>query len=124
VGSLIAWGANYGPDTITNGQWWRLLTSMFLHIGIVHLAFNMIVLLQIGPFVERLVGNVGFLIVYFVSGFAGNVTSLVWNPYTVSAGASGAIFGLYGLLLGFLLMSRRDSIPTDVLAARGGTTIS
>jgi len=115
IDSLIRWGADYGPRTITNGQWWRLLTSMFLHIGVIHIAFNMFVLWQVGPFVERLLGNAGFLVVYLVSGFAGALVSLAWNPYVVSAGASGAIFGLYGALLGFLLV-RRDSVPSEVLS--------
>jgi rhomboid protease GluP len=112
--NLIQWGADFGPRTIGGGEWWRIFTSMFLHIGIIHIAFNMFVLWQIGPFVERLLGNIGFSIVYMVSGIAGAFVSLAWNPYLVSAGASGAIFGLYGALLGFLLM-RRDSIPSEVL---------
>ncbi len=114
--ALIRWGANFGPNTLAGGQWWRLLTSTFLHIGIVHLGFNMYVLWQIGPFVERLLGNVGFLLVYLIAGFGGALASLAWNPYSVSAGASGAIFGLYGALLGFLLMSKHDSIPSEVLS--------
>ncbi|MGO4881397.1 MAG: rhomboid family intramembrane serine protease [Bryobacteraceae bacterium] len=115
IDSLLQWGADFGPRTITGGEWWRLLTSMFLHIGIIHLAFNMFVLWQIGPFVERLLGNAGFVIVYLVSGLAGSLVSVAWHPYLVSAGASGAIFGLYGALLGFMAI-RRDSIPTEVLS--------
>ena len=114
IDSLIRYGADYGPKTITHGEWWRLFTSMFLHIGILHIGFNMFVLWQVGPFVERLLGNMGFLIVYLVSGLAGASVSLAWNPYVVSAGASGAIFGVYGALLGFLSI-RRDSIPSEVL---------
>jgi rhomboid protease GluP len=115
IDNLIRWGANFGPKTVTNGEWWRLFTCMFLHIGIIHIAFNMFVLWQIGPFVERLLGNVGFATVYFISGIAGAFVSVAWNPYIVSAGASGAIFGLYGALLGFLSI-RRDSIPAEVLS--------
>ncbi len=115
IDSLLRWGANFGPLTVGNGEWWRLVTCMFLHIGIIHIAFNMFVLWQIGPFVERLLGNEGFLVVYFVSGIAGALLSVAWHPYVVSAGASGAIFGLYGALLGFLCI-RRDSIPTEVLS--------
>jgi len=114
IDSLIAWGANFGPRTIAHGEWWRLVTSMFLHIGLLHIAFNMFVLWQAGPFVERLLGNAGFLLVYMVSGIAGAFASLTWHPLVVSAGASGAIFGLYGALLGFLLL-RRDSVPAQVL---------
>lgn len=115
IDSLIRWGADYGPRTITAGQWWRLVTSMFLHIGIIHIAFNMFVLWQIGPFVERLLGNQGFALTYLVSGIAGAFVSVAWNPFVVSAGASGAIFGLYGALLGFLLI-QQDSIPSEVLS--------
>ncbi len=115
--NMMRWGANFGASTVTGGQWWRLLTSMFLHVGLVHLAFNMFVLFQAGPFVERLVGNAGFFISYLVAGIAGGMTSLAWNPYVVSAGASGAIFGLYGVLLGFLVMGGRHSIPAEVLAS-------
>jgi membrane associated rhomboid family serine protease len=114
IDSLIRWGADFGPRTITQGEWWRLFTSMFLHIGFLHLAFNMFVLWQAGPFVERLLGNIGFLMVYLVSGLAGGLASLAWHPFVVSAGASGAIFGVYGALLGFLL-PRSDSVPSVVL---------
>lgn len=113
--SLVRWGANYGPGT-TGGQWWRLFTSAFLHIGAIHLAFNMYVLWSAGHFVERLVGNVGFVVLYVISGLTGSLASVAWNPFVVSAGASGAIFGVFGALLGFVLL-RRDSIPMHALAA-------
>jgi rhomboid protease GluP len=110
---LIAWGANYGPRT-TGGEWWRLASSFFLHGGIVHLAFNMVVLWDIGRFVERLVGNASFVLIYLVCGLFGAVASIAWNPSVVSVGASGAVFGLYGVLLGFLARSRH-AIPREVL---------
>jgi rhomboid protease GluP len=111
---LLGWGADYGPATIGRGEWWRVVTSAFVHLGFMHIIFNMLVLAQIGPFMERLLGNAGMLIVYFVSAIAGALCSLAWNPYIVSAGASGAIFGLYGALIGFLIL-RRDSIPRAAL---------
>ncbi|WP_257306912.1 rhomboid family intramembrane serine protease [Geothrix campi] len=113
IQDLTAWGANVGPLT-AGGQWWRLLTSMFLHIGIIHLVFNMVVLFGIGCLVERLVGNAGFALVYLLAGLCGSLASIAWDPDVVSAGASGAIFGLYGVLLGFLLRDRQ-SIPKEVL---------
>ncbi len=111
---LLKWGADYGPLTVTQGEWWRVLTCCFVHMGFVHLGFNMVVLYQIGPLMERLLGNIGFLIVYLVAGLTGSVCSLALKPYLISAGASGAIFGLYGALIGFLIL-RRDSIPRPAL---------
>jgi rhomboid protease GluP len=122
VASLLDWGANYGPKTVSGGQWWRLGASMFLHIGLIHLAFNMFVLWKAGEFIERLFGNAGFFIVYAVSGLAGAMVSVAWHPYVVSAGASGAIFGLYGALLGYLAL-RRDSIPVEVLSPLTKSTL-
>ena len=108
IDSLLKWGADFGPLT-THGQWWRMLTSTFVHVGILHIAMNMYILLVSGPFVERLYGNVGFAVLYLLSGLGGSLVSLAWHPMLVSAGASGAIFGVYGGLLAFLLM-QRDSI--------------
>jgi rhomboid protease GluP len=111
--SVAAWGANFGPKTM-DGQWWRLVSCMFLHFGILHLAFNMWILWDLGRLVERLVGNIGFAVLYFVSGIAGSIASLAWNPTVVSAGASGAVFGVAGALLG-LIAFRRDTVPAAVL---------
>lgn len=118
---LVGWGANFGPMT-THGQWWRLLTCTFLHIGIVHLAFNMWVLWDVGRLVERLVGNTGFAVIYLLSGAAGSLTSVWWHPGIVSAGASGAVFGIYGALLGFLALRRR-SVPPGVLRELRNSTL-
>jgi rhomboid protease GluP len=113
VQSIADWGANFGPKTM-NGQWWRLVSCMFPHYGILHLGFNMWVLWDLGRLVERLVGNVGFVVLYFVSGIAGSIASLAWHPMVVSAGASGAVFGVAGALLG-LIAFRRDTVPAAVL---------
>ncbi len=113
IQKLVDWGANFGPQTIA-GEWWRLLTCMSIHIGIIHLAFNMWVLLTAGPLVERMLGNVGFLVLYVSAGLIGSLASLYWHPMLVSAGASGAIFGIYGALLAILLRNR-GSIPTETL---------
>lgn len=113
AGAVLDWGANFGPFTL-NGQWWRLVTCMFLHFGIIHIGFNMYVLWQIGHLVERLAGNIGLLVLYLTSGIAASIASLAWNPFSVSAGASGAVFGVCGALLGFIIL-RRDTIPRDVV---------
>ena len=112
--TLIAWGANYGPQTL-GGEWWRLVTATFVHIGVIHLALNMWVFWNLGPLVERLVGNVGFLVLYFVSGVCGSLASVYWRPEVLSAGASGAVFGVFGALMGFIVL-RSDSVPKQVLA--------
>lgn len=80
-----------------DGQYWRLLTSMFLHAGLLHLAFNMYALYLFGDLVEDIYGRVSFIAIYFLSGFLGSAASYVFgNPGVVAVGASGAIFGLIG----------------------------
>lgn len=99
--SLLLWGANFRPLTL-EGEWWRLLSSTFIHIGIFHLLLNMYALLYIGLLLEPYLGKARFLSAYVLSGIVGSVTSLYWNELTISAGASGAIFGMYGVFLAML----------------------
>ncbi|GAB2573381.1 rhomboid family intramembrane serine protease [Gracilibacillus alcaliphilus] len=96
---LIEFGAKYNI-AVLDGEWWRIITSMFLHIGILHLLLNMMALFFIGTLVERMYGNLRFFLIYFLSGIAGGLCSFAFNP-SVGAGASGAIFGLFGALLYF-----------------------
>jgi rhomboid protease GluP len=119
--SLVRWGANFGPKTC-NGEWWRLFTSMFVHVGIIHLLFNMWVLAQAGPLVERLFGNPAFLVLYILSGLGGSLASLARSSLVVSAGASGAIFGVYGALLGYLALRRR-ALPVQITRGLGGSAV-
>ena len=107
---LIRLGSNFGPMTWT-GQEWRLLTSAFLHAGIVHIALNMFALYQGGALVERLYGNTRFALLYLLSALAGSVASGWWEPARNSVGASGAIFGVYGALLAFFALRRADFPP-------------
>ncbi len=99
--SLIVWGANARSLTL-NGQWWRIITSFFVHIGILHVLFNMYALLYIGVILEPRLGRLRFLAAYFLTGIMASLTSLYWHPNTLSAGASGAIFGMYGVFLALL----------------------
>jgi rhomboid protease GluP len=107
--SFLSWGADFGPLT-THGQWWRIVTAAFVHGSFLHLLMNMLILLSIGLFTERLFGRVGFIVLYLFAGIGGNLASLAWKPFTVSMGASGAIFGLYGGLLALLLL-HRNTVP-------------
>lgn len=100
---LLTWGANYGPLT-KSGEWWRLVTSTFLHGGLLHVLANMYGLLFIGIFLEPVLGRARFLGAYLATGVVGSIASIWWYDATVSVGASGAIFGVYGLFLAFLLM--------------------
>jgi len=100
VDLLIKWGANYGP-LIKNGQIYRIVSSMFLHIGTIHLFLNMYSLYVVGPRVEDFFGKWKYLLIYFLSGISGSLLSVGLNDNVVSAGASGAIFGLFGALLYF-----------------------
>ena len=95
---LVHWGANFGPYTVS-GQWWRLLTCLFLHGGLLHIAFNMWCLWDLGRLCESLYGHWTFTCVYLLSGFSASLASIVWNPSVLSVGASGAIFGLAGALI-------------------------
>ncbi len=98
---LVAWGGNWRGVTLA-GEWWRLLSCCFVHIGIVHLLFNMYALLMVGVHLEPLLGRVRVLALYVITGVFASVASLWWHDNTVSAGASGAIFGLYGVFLALL----------------------
>jgi len=111
--SMLPWGAGASPLT-TNGEPWRLLTATFLHYGILHIFMNMFVLWDVGRMVERIYGAVSFLVLYLLAGLVGSLVSTVWHPTAVSAGASGAVFGVFGGLLSFLALHRR-AIPQVVL---------
>ncbi len=93
---LVRFGMKVNP-LIVMGQYWRLLTAMFLHIGLAHLGFNGYALYILGQDVERVFGHVRFLIIYLLAGLFGNLASFAFNP-NPSAGASGAIFGLIGAM--------------------------
>ncbi len=99
--SLVYWGANCRTMTL-DGQLWRLFTSIFLHIGIFHLLMNMYALIYIGLLLEPYLGKTRFLWAYLITGLVASLSSLCWNQLTISAGASGAIFGLYGVFLALL----------------------
>ncbi|MFT8491781.1 MAG: rhomboid family intramembrane serine protease [Liquorilactobacillus satsumensis] len=98
ISILVAFGAKVN-SLILAGQWWRLVTPMFLHIGFEHLILNMVTLYFIGSQLELILGHGRFLLVYFISGIMGNIASFAFNPNALSAGASTALFGLFGVFL-------------------------
>jgi membrane associated rhomboid family serine protease len=103
---LIRFGANYG-QLILEGEFWRLFTSMFLHIGLAHLAFNAYALFIFGLEMERIYGPDRFIVIYILSGLFGNLVSFASRgPNMFSAGASGAIFGIIGMNLAYFLLHR------------------
>lgn len=109
---LLRFGAMFGPY-IAAGEYWRLFTAMFLHVGILHLLLNSFGLLIFGRMLERLFGHTRFFTVYVISGLAGSTTSFMFNAAAVGAGASGAIFGILGALAAFFAARR------DILGAVG-----
>jgi len=112
VDSLIKWGGNLRGLTI-DGQQWRFLSSTFLHAGLIHLLFNMYALLNIGHLLEAHFGKRNYLLLYLASGVAASIASTMAYDNIVSVGASGAIFGMYGLLLS-LLLSKTITIQNEV----------
>lgn len=100
---LLHWGGNFRPST-TNGQYWRLLTSIFLHGGAFHLLTNMAGLMFAGVLLEPALGSRKFLFAYLLSGILASCASMWWHPVMVSVGASGAIFGIYGLMLALMIL--------------------
>lgn len=98
--NLIAFGAKFNPAMIMDGEWWRIVTSMFIHIGFLHLFMNMLALYYLGNVIERIYGSTRFMIIYFLGGIGGGLSSFAFTT-NVSAGASGAIFGLFGAILFF-----------------------
>jgi len=107
---LYALGANHPVAVFQRGEWWRLLTSMFLHGGFVHVLLNGWGLYQLGPLFELFVGPFRMLAVYGLAGLAGSLASLFWTQ-GLSVGASGAIFGVLGALIAFLLRRREHLTP-------------
>jgi membrane associated rhomboid family serine protease len=107
TGPLADIGVIYGP-AVAAGEWWRLITAAFLHQGILHIAFNMYLLWLFGPIIEQMYGHVEFAAIYLLCALGGNVLTILATPDQSALGASGAIFGLFGLA--FVVSRRRHLI--------------
>ena len=113
---LLRWGANWGPYSL-GAEPWRMLTSNYVHIGIIHIFFNMWCLWNLGQLLERIVDRWTYVLAYTACGIGGSLASLWWHPMVIGAGASGAIFGMAGLMiaifyLGKLPISKQAIKPT------------
>lgn len=106
---MLEMGAAFAPY-VQAGQYWRLLTSMFLHFGLQHLLSNMLLLFFLGDYLERYVGHISYALIYIGAGLVGNILSLWHEVYSgafyVSAGASGAVYGVLGGLLALILLHK------------------
>ena len=105
---IVNWGGNAKVLTLEQGQYWRLVTSVFVHVGIAHILMNSIGFLFAAALLEHNLGRQLFLFVYISTGILASLTSALWNDNMVSAGASGAIFGLYGFILAKLLSANEQ----------------
>jgi membrane associated rhomboid family serine protease len=99
--ALLLWGGNYGPLTL-GGQYWRVVTCLFVHLNTFHLASNMLLLWRLGKPLERLLNRKRHLIIYLFTGATSSLTSLAWHPTSLKLGSSGAIFGQAGALIALL----------------------
>lgn len=119
---MIAWGANVAALSLT-GDAWRLLTSMFLHVGLIHILLNMYMLYVFGPLVEEQFGSKRFTLIYLLSGLFGSLVSAEYHGaqgnIVVAAGASGALMGIAGAYIGHWIVSNARHEPQARLGASG-----
>ena len=129
VEQLMQWGANNAGNVLLGGEWWRIVTAMFVHVGILHLATNMWCLWNLALLAEPLMGSVGVIAVYILTGAAGNLLSTLVNwilyhnapggpVFPAGAGASGAVFGIAGALIVLLKSSRLPVPPSELKKLR------
>jgi rhomboid protease GluP len=111
--TLVGWGASFGPRT-TNGEWWRLVTAMFVNVSFLQMCVNVAALVQIGVVMERLVGRLAFATVYLAAGLTSMVIGLSMHPIGVTAGSSGSIWGVVGLLMTWLIAGAIKRSPMTV----------
>ena len=123
---LLEVGGNRRAN-IANGQYWRLITSVFIHGGIMHLLMNLFGILLTGIFLEEKVGRWNMILYFLIAGVAGSISSVLWHDNTVSIGASGAIFGYFGLLLAFnlfkIIPKDQQGVIWNILIFYGGISL-
>lgn len=107
--ALVRYGAFYPPFIVAYRQYYRFITSIFIHIGILHLFFNAYALYVLGPQIERLMGARKYFFFFLLTGIGGNLATFLFNFSSLSAGASGSLFGLFGVFL-YLIHRHGDMI--------------
>jgi membrane associated rhomboid family serine protease len=128
--SLVSWGANFGPRT-ANGEWWRLITTLFVHVTVLDLIVCLLAFVPLGLILERIVGPAAFAAIYLAAGLFSSLFMLSAFPVAVTAGASGAIAGVYAFMMAVLLwgVSQRPRlmlplITIKLLAVCGGLFVA
>ncbi len=114
---LLGWGASLGPLT-TNGEWWRIVTSLFVHSGFWALVMTLIGLVQVGLVVERMAGPLTFAAAYFTAGVLGNLVSVSSSPLAIQSGATHGVLGVYGLAAASFIWAFRSPIAPPLVALR------
>ena len=107
-------GGLWGPAVSEGGQWWRMITNGFVHVSLLHIGFNMYLLFVLGRLMEPSIGTPRFVVLYFASLLAGSFVALLIEPNTVSAGASGAIFGVLGATFIIARGRRLDAVAGQI----------
>ena len=115
--TLLSWGASVGPQT-TNGEWWRVVTSLFVHDGFIALVITLVGLVQVGLVVERLVGPLTFGAVYLAAGILANLVNVSASPMAVTSGATHAVLAVYGLAAASFLWTLRSAVTLPLVALR------
>lgn len=122
-GPLVEAGLVHGP-AVADGEWWRIFTSAFLHLGLLHLAFNMYALWLFGPIIEQMYGHVEYTVAYLLCAAGGSVLTILAAPQSAAAGASGAVFGLLGMA--FVVSRRRHLLlgrEARAIVSQAGTLL-
>lgn len=122
IDTLVNYGALYPPFVVQYNEYYRLITSIFIHIGITHILFNGYALYVFGPQIEMLMGPKKYLLFFLLTGLGGNIATIFFNFVSISAGASGSLFGLFGAFL--YLVHRHPNMVTpagrkDILSLLG-----
>ncbi|KRK79952.1 membrane-associated serine protease [Companilactobacillus nodensis DSM 19682 = JCM 14932 = NBRC 107160] len=114
INTLLTFGAKTN-NLVQEGQWWRLITPMFIHIGVLHIMMNGFTIFYVGQILEPMVGHVRFLFIYFLSGITGNLASFAFgSSNTISAGASTSLFGLFAAFLALAVIYKENRFLAEL----------